>query len=148
MLDLPPRFPYLTATMAYWLLKTEPTEYSYTDLEREQKTRWGGVTNNLALLHIRAMARGDIAFIYHSGNEKCIVAVAEIISNPYADPGEDDPKRSVVDVKPKSRLARSIPLAAVKARKEFSDFALVRNSRLSVMPVTETQWKLLLSMSH
>ncbi len=134
--------------MAYWLLKTDPTVYAFADLQREKKARWDGVTNNLALIHIRSMKKGDRAFIYHSGDEKRIVGIADIVSEPYPDPRARNPKISVVDVEPRLMLRQDVPLAAVKMRKEFSDFALVRNSRLSVMPVTGAQWKLLLSMSH
>ncbi len=133
--------------MSYWLLKTEPSVYSYTDLERAKKATWDGVTNNLALKHIRSMTKGDFAFVYHTGDEKSIVGVGEIVSEPYPDPKAGDPKIVVVDLRPKEQLAFPVPLAAIKARKEFADFALVRIGRLSVMPVTAAQWKLLLSMA-
>lgn len=134
--------------MAYWLLKTEPSTYSCDDLEREKKAVWDGVSNNLALKHIRAMTRGDLAFIYHSGEEKSIVGIADIVSEPYPDPKQKDPKLVVIELKFRERLKKSVSLAEVKARKDFADFALVRMSRLSVMPVTTTQWKVLLAMSN
>jgi predicted RNA-binding protein with PUA-like domain len=134
--------------MAYWLLKTEPSTYSYSDLERDKKATWDGVTNPVALKNIRSMARGDRAFIYHTGDEKCIVGIAEIVSDPYPDPKARDARIVVVDLAPKERLTTTVSLAAVKARKEFSDFALVRIARLSVMPVSPAQWKALLRMSH
>ena len=133
--------------MSYWLLKTEPSVYSYANLERDKKTTWDGVTNNLALKHIRSMKKGDLGFIYHTGDEKSIVGIAEIASNAYPDLKAKDEKIVVVDLKPKESLAFPVSLAAVKARKEFADFALVRIGRLSVMPVTPAQWKLLLAMS-
>jgi predicted RNA-binding protein with PUA-like domain len=133
--------------MSNWLLKTEPSTYSFSDLEREKKAVWDGVSNSLALKHIRSMKNGDSAFVYHSGEEKSIVGIAEIISDPYPDPTQKDPKRAVMEIKPTRRLKRPVSLAAVKARKEFADFALVRMSRLSVMPVTAAQWKSLLAMS-
>ena len=133
--------------MPYWLLKTEPSVYSYANLERDKKTTWDGVTNNLALKHIRSMKKGDLAFIYHTGDEKAIVWIAEITSGPYPDPKAGDPKIVVVDLKPREALAFPVSLAAIKSRKEFADFALVRIGRLSVMPVTASQWKLLLAMS-
>jgi len=133
--------------MSYWLLKTEPSTYSYADLERDKKTTWDGVTNNLALKHIRSMKKGDLAFIYHTGDEKSIVGIAEIASDAYPDPKAKDEKIVVVDLKGKESLAFPVSLAAVKARKEFADFALVRIGRLSVMPASASQWKLLLAMS-
>lgn len=134
--------------MAYWLLKTEPSTYSYQNLVNDKKTVWDGVSNNLALKHIRAMAKGDLVFVYHTGSEKSIVGIAEVCSDPYPDPKAKDPKLAVVELKPKKALETPVPLAAVKAKREFADFALVRIGRLSVMPVTAAQWKLLLSMSH
>jgi len=134
--------------MAHWLLKTEPTVYSYADLERDKRTTWDGVTNNLALKHIRGMAKGDLAFIYHTGDEKAIVGIAEICSAPYPDPKAGDPKLVVVDLKPSERLKKPVSLASIKVLKEFSDFALVRIGRLSVMPVSAGQWKSLLKMSN
>lgn len=134
--------------MAYWLLKTEPSTYSFSDLERDARTTWDGVTNNLALKHLRSMSKGDLAFIYHTGDEKAIVGIAEIVSNPYPDPKQKDPKIVVVDLKKSGRLNTSVPLAAVKSKKEFSDFLLARMPRLSVMPVTPAQWKSLLAMAR
>lgn len=134
--------------MAYWLLKTEPSTYSYDDLLRDKKATWDGVANPVALKNIRGMQKGDQAFIYHTGDEKSIVGIAEVTSSPYPDPKQDDPKLVVVDLKPVERVRKPVPLAAVKARKEFADFALVRIGRLSVMPVTPSQWKNLLAMSH
>lgn len=132
--------------MAYWLLKTEPSTYSYADLERDKKTTWDGVSNNLALKHLRAMQKGDLALIYHSGDEKAIVGVAEIVSAPYPDPKQKDTRLVVVDVKPKERLRNPVPLALVKARKELARFELVRMPRLSVMPVARDIWTMLLAM--
>jgi predicted RNA-binding protein with PUA-like domain len=94
------------------------------------------------------MKKGDTAFVYHSGEEKSIVGIAGIISDPYPDPKRGDPKLAVVELKYVEHLGKPVPLAAVKERKEFVDFALVRMSRLSVMPVTPAQWKALLVMSH
>jgi predicted RNA-binding protein with PUA-like domain len=133
--------------MAYWLLKTEPSAYSYADLERDKKTTWDGVSNNLALKHIRAMRKGDLALIYHSGDEKAMVGIAEVVSDPYPDPKLQDDKRVVVDLKPKKRLSSPVPLAAVKAKKEFARFELVRMPRLSVMPVARELWNTLLAMA-
>lgn len=134
--------------MSYWLLKSDPETYSFNDLERDKKTVWDGVSNSLALKHIRSMKKGDAAFIYHSGEEKSIVGTVEIVSDPYPDPKQSDPKLAVIELKFKEWLKQPVTLAAIKARKEFADFALVRMSRLSVVPVTSAQWKSLLVMSH
>jgi len=131
---------------SHWLLKTEPSTYSFADLQREQCTTWDGVSNPTALRHLRAMKNGDQAFIYHTGDEKSIVGVARIVSNPYQDPNLNDPKRVVVDLAPVRPLKKPIPLSAVKADGRFADFALVRISRLSVMPVTSEQWEALLAL--
>ena len=134
--------------MSYWLLKTEPSTYSFDDLEREKKAVWDGVSNSLALKHIRDMKKGDSAFVYHSGEEKSIVGIAEIISDSYPDPKQKDPKLVVVEIKFTERVKQPVSLSTIKAREEFADFALVRMSRLSVMPVTAGQWKSLLAMSR
>ncbi|MBI3766229.1 MAG: EVE domain-containing protein, partial [Ignavibacteriales bacterium] len=126
--------------MGFWLIKTEPSVYSYDSLEREGNTVWDGVTNNLALMHLRSMKKGDLALVYHSGEQKMIVGVAEIQRNPYPDPLHNDPKLMVVTLKAKERLTRSIPLSEIKQRKEFAPFELVRLPRLSVMPVTSKLW--------
>jgi predicted RNA-binding protein with PUA-like domain len=132
--------------MAYWLLKSDPDVYSYWDLERDKKTVWDGISNNLALKHLRAMIKGDLAFIYHSGDEKAIVGIAEIISAPYVDPRQKDPKLAVVDIRARRRLARTVLLSEIKARADFKDFGLVRMSRLSVVPVTVDRWEAILEM--
>ncbi len=131
----------------YWLLKTEPSDYSYADLSRDGKTVWDGVSNNLALKHLRNMKAGDLAFLYHTGKERALVGIAEVISGPYPDPKKNDPKLAVVDVKAREELPHSVSLAEVKADSEFSDFLLVRLPRLSVMPVTPPQWNRLLAMA-
>jgi predicted RNA-binding protein with PUA-like domain len=132
---------------SFWLLKTEPDNYAYADLEREGVTVWDGVSNNAALIHLRAMRPGDLALIYHTGDERRAVGLAEITSAPYADPRAGDPKLVVVDVRPQRRLARPVTLADVKADTFFADFALVRQGRLSVVPVTAEQWARLLALA-
>ena len=134
--------------MAYWLMKSDPETYSYSDLERDKKTVWDGVSNNLALMHLRNMQRGDLTLIYHSGEEKALVGIAEIVSAPYPDPKENNPKLVVVDVVPKRRLARPVTLAEIKLQKKWTDFQLVRMSRLSVMPVSVAVWERLLKMAE
>lgn len=131
----------------YWLLKTEPSTYSYGDLQKEGKAVWDGVTNALALKHLRSIKKGDLVFIYHTGDEKALVGIAEATSDAYADPKKKDPKLAVVDLKPKKKLPRPVILAEVKAESAFADFPLVRLPRLSVMPVTQAQWDRLLKMA-
>lgn len=133
--------------MAYWLFKSDPETYGYDDLEREQKAVWDGVKNPVALKNLRACKKGDRIFIYHTGEEKAIIGLAEVVGEAYPDPKKKDPKLAVVDIKAILRLSRSVSLSEVKQRKEFSDFALVRLPRLSVMPVTEAQWKGLMKMA-
>jgi predicted RNA-binding protein with PUA-like domain len=127
--------------VAHWLLKTEPDCYAWTDLERDKKTAWDGVTNALALKHIRSMKKGDLALIYHTGGERQAIGVAEIVSAPYADPNGDDEKHVVVDLKPRKKLARPVSLDAIKADKAFQGWDLLRIGRLSVVPVPEPMWK-------
>ena len=130
----------------YWILKTDPDTYAFDQLARERRAVWDGVSNALALKHIRGMRKGDHAFIYHTGDEKALVGLARIVSDPYPDPKDDDPKLAVVDVEAGERLPRPVPLSAVKADPAFADLGLVRMSRLSVIPVPEEQWKRLLRM--
>jgi predicted RNA-binding protein with PUA-like domain len=134
--------------MAFWLMKTEPSGFSYGDLEKGKRAVWDGVTNNTALIHIRAMRKGDRAVIYHSGGEKSLVGLADIVSDPYPDPKAGDPKLVVVDIEPAGRLSRPVPLGAIKKEKEFASFDLVRISRLSVMPVPPALWKKILAMAN
>lgn len=130
----------------YWILKTEPSTYSFEDLAREDTAVWDGVKNNLALKHIRAMAPGDQVLIYHTGDEKSVVGQAEVVSQAYPDPKKKDPKLSVIDLKAGSRLRTPVTLAAIKADKTFADLALVRMGRLSVVPATAAQWRRLKEM--
>ncbi len=129
--------------MASYLLKTEPSTYSWDDLVREGRTVWDGVTNAAALIAIRQMKAGDEAIIYHSGKDKAIVGIAKIVKGAYQDPKRDDPKLAVVEVVPVKALDGPIPLARIKAEKGLADFALVRISRLSTMPVSPAHRKLL-----
>ncbi len=121
--------------MTTFLLKTEPTSYSYDDLVRDKKTIWDGVASNAALKHMRGAKKGDEAFIYHTGKERAIVGLAKITSDPYPDPKQNDDKLIAFDVKPVKRATTSVTLADVKADSRFAGFALVREPRLSAMPV-------------
>lgn len=129
--------------MSYWLFKTEPSCYSYDELEKDKKTCWDGVSNNLALKYLRQVKKGDLALIYHTGDVKSAIGIAEVTSDPYVDPKENDAKLAVVDLKPKKRLKKAVSLAEIKANPAFADFLLVKMSRLSVMPVTDKQWKMI-----
>jgi len=134
--------------MAHWLLKTDPDTYTFDDLVRERRATWDGVSNAQALIYLRQMARGDEALIYHSGADKAVIGHATIARAPYADPKLKDPRRVVVDLTAGPRLARPVTLAQVKADPAFKEFLLVRNSRLSVMPVPAPLWKRLLSLGR
>jgi len=131
----------------YWILKTDADTYPFDQLARDRRTVWDGVSNALALKHIRSMAKGDRLFIYHSGDDKALVGLARVASDPYPDPKAKDPRLYVVDVEAGERLARPVTLAEVKADPAFADLGLVRMSRLSVIPVPAEQWKRLLGMS-
>jgi predicted RNA-binding protein with PUA-like domain len=130
----------------FWLLKTEPSDYSIDDLERDAGTVWDGVSNNAALKHIREVAKGDRALVYHTGGERAAVGIARVTSDPYPDPRGDDPRLVVFDVEPERRLPEPVTLAAVKAEPAFEGFDLVRLPRLSVMPVPPEHWRRLLKM--
>ncbi len=134
--------------MAKWLFKSDPDTYSFEHLERDGKTVWDGVSNNLALKHLRSVRSGDEILIYHTGDEKAIVGLAEAASDPYPDPKQNDPRLTVVDIKAVKRLPGSVSLSEVKQTPALKDFALVRMARLSVMPVSEEQWKLLMEMAE
>ena len=133
--------------MNTWLLKTEPADYSFADLERDRGTVWDGVSNNAALKHIRSVRKGDEALVYHTGDERQAVGLARVVSDPYPDPAAGDPRLVVFDLAPLRRLARPVTLAEVKADPAFAGFALVREPRLSVMPVPPALWRRLLALA-
>ncbi len=129
--------------MATYLLKTEPSTYSWDELVRERRTVWDGIRNAAALIAIRQMKRGDEAIIYHSGKERAIVGIAKIVKGAYQDPKHDDPKLAVVDVVPVRAVDPPVPLASIKAEPKLKQFPLVRISRLSTMPVSPAERKVL-----
>lgn len=133
--------------MAGWLFKTEPSDFSYRDLEREGSTVWDGVRNNWALEHLRAVRRGDRTLIYHTGTDRAIIGEAAVASDPYPDPRSQDPRFVVVDVEPIRAWDRPVTLTEIKADPAFSDFDLVRFSRLAVMPVPLQVWQRLERMA-
>jgi len=133
--------------MAGWLVKTEPDEYSFSDMERDGKTVWDGVKNPLARKHLRDMRPGDKVLIYHTGVQKAIVGMALVDSQPHPDPKQNDPQATVIEFKPLKRLNNSIPLQLIKSDKRFAQWELVRMARLSVMPVSVENWNVLMKMA-
>lgn len=127
--------------MAYWLLKTEPSEYSWDDLVRDKTVAWEGVTNATALIHIRKMKQGDLAYVYHTGNERAAVGVAKIASDPYPDPKAKNERIVIVDLKAQGKLPKPVTLDTIKSDPAFEGFDLLRISRLSVVPVPQKMWK-------
>lgn len=133
--------------MAYWLLKTEPQDYSYFDLAQDGSTVWDGVNNPLALKHLRTMLLGDLALIYHTDKERQVIGIAEIVSQPYADPALNDAKRVVVDLRAVRKVKQPLTLAQIKQDSRFTDFDLLRLPRLSVVPVSELYWQYLIELA-
>jgi predicted RNA-binding protein with PUA-like domain len=133
--------------VSYWILKTDSDVYPFEQLERERTATWDGVSNAVALRHIRSMRPGDPLMIYHSGATKEIVGLAHVTSEPYPDPQQKDSKLAVVDVAVDRRLPRPVSLATIKGDPAFAALALVRQPRLSVIPVPESEWKRLLTLA-
>ena len=130
-----------------WLFKEEPSHYSFDALVKDKKTVWSGVKNPLAQKHLRSVKKGDRIFYYHTGDEKSVVGIAKALGDAYADPGDKAGKAAVVDVGPVRKLARPVTLKEIKGDPTFKDFALVRISRLSVMPVGDAEWNRIENMS-
>lgn len=126
--------------MSHWILKTEPSTYSWDDLVREKTATWDGVSNPVALKHMAAMKPGDDALIYHTGKEKAVVGLARVSRSAYPDPRAKDPKLLVIDIEPVRPLSRPVTLAEIKADLLFADSPLVRQGRLSVVPLTGEQF--------
>ncbi len=131
-----------------WLFKTEPSTYSFQQLAKDKRTVWDGVKNNLALKHLSGIKNGDAILIYHTGDEKAAVGIARALSGAYPDPGKKDPKLLVVDIEPVQALPRPVTLSEIKANSKLAKFDLVRLPRLSVMPVSEDQWKTIEEMAR
>ena len=127
----------------YWLLKTEPSTYALADLEREGRTTWDGVKNALALIHLRAMHPGDELLIYHSGKDKAVVGRARVDAAPRT-----VGKATVVEVRFEARLSAPVPLAELRGATSLAGLPLLRNSRLSVMPITPEEWEAILRLSN
>lgn len=133
----------------HWLFKTEPGEYSYDDLEQDGKTVWSGVHSSLALKYLRQIRLGDHILIYHTGTEKAIIGLAEAVTDPYPDPADTQEvgeKSLVITIKPKRRFNNRVTLHQIKNREELQDFDLVRLPRLSVVPVSNRHWDIILDM--
>ncbi len=126
--------------MARWLFKEEPDTYSFADLQRDGSTTWSGVTNALAQKHLRSVKKGDLVFFYHTGDEKAVVGVMEVSADPTPDPADPDKKRVAVTVKPVRKLKTPVTLSAIKSDKAFAAWELVKQARLSVMPVPDALW--------
>jgi predicted RNA-binding protein with PUA-like domain len=124
-----------------WLMKEEPTHYSFDDLVRDKTTSWTGVRNPLAQKHLRSIQKGDRIFFYHTGDQKAVIGIAKAAGAPYPDPADKTGKLHAVDIVAVKKLKAPVTLAAVKADKAFASFPLVRMSRLSVMPVTDDEWE-------
>ena len=133
--------------MAYWLLKSEPSSYSWDQLVADGRTHWNGVRNAQALNNLRAMKAGDRAFFYHSNDGKEIVGIVEVVKTFYPDPADKSGKLGMVDIKPVVPVAKPVGLAAMRANPELSGLSLLKQSRLSVCPVTESEWSALCKMA-
>lgn len=131
---------------AYWLMKSEPEEYSWDDLIRDGSARWDGVRNFQARNNIAAMRKGDMALFYHSGKERLVAGVMRVASAPYRDPTADDDRWLAVDVTPGIQLPEPVTLAQIKAHANLKDIPLVKQARLSVMPLEEAAFKLILAL--
>ncbi|OGL97889.1 ubiquinol-cytochrome C reductase [Candidatus Uhrbacteria bacterium RIFOXYB2_FULL_45_11] len=132
--------------MHHWLLKTEPSTYSWNDLVRDKIGHWDGVRNYLARNNLRAMKKGDLVFVYHSVEGKCIVGIAKVVREAYRDASAAEGDWSMVDIKPVKKLAREISLDEVKKNPVLKNMALVTHMRLSVQPVKELEWEVVLKM--
>ena len=134
--------------MAQFLFKEEPENYSYDAFAKDGTTTWTGVRNPVAQRNLRSVRKGDLVFYYHTGKEKAIVGIAKAASNAYADPADKRGWAHVVDLIPVKKLKRPVSLAEVKADKRFATFPLTRVPRLSVMPVSDEEWRAIVAMSE
>jgi predicted RNA-binding protein with PUA-like domain len=133
--------------MAYWLVKSEPSTYSWEQLEKDKETRWDGVRNFAARLHLRAMKKGDEVFFYHSNEGLHIVGIAKVAKEAYPDPTAKEGDWSAVDLKPYKKLKKPVPLDTIKKDKRLANMALVRIGRLSVQPVSEEEYKVIMELA-
>ncbi len=133
--------------MAYWLLKTEPQTYSFDQLLKDKETRWDDVRNYQARNFLRQLKIGDQAFIYHSGDDKCIVGIAQVSSAPFAEPTQDPGDWTTAHIIPLKKLKRVLPLSELKSTQALKDLMLIKQSRLSVMPITQDQAKTIMELA-
>jgi predicted RNA-binding protein with PUA-like domain len=133
--------------MAHWLVKSEPSVYGFDQLIKDKSTVWSGVRNYAARLHLRGMAKGDEVFYYHSNEGTDIVGIARVVKEAYQDPTTDDDRWVAVDLAPVRRLKNPVSLETIKADKQLASMALVRIGRLSVQPVTDNEWKIVLGLA-
>ena len=136
----------ITKRSGIWLVKQEPETYSWDDLVRDGRTDWTGVRNFQARNNLRQMKLGDRVLFYHSGSGKCVVGIAEVAKAAYPDPTADDPQWIAVDLKPVKRMKESVPLESIKQNAKLGNMLLLRQSRLSVMPVTKEEFDAIVSM--
>ena len=132
----------------YWLLKTEPTHYSFQALLKKKREIWDGIKNPLGLQYLRTVRRGDLALIYHTGSVRAAVGIARVLGAPYPDPDLDEPKRTVVDLAPVRSLVEPVSLGDMKKQPKLKQFELLRLPRLSVVPVNRSQWTTILKMAQ
>ena len=132
--------------MNYWLLKTEANTFGWDDLVKEKKSVWDGVRNFQARKNLKAMNVGDLAFIYHTGDEKAVIGISKVVKAPYPEPKDKD--WVAVNISPSKKLKNSVSLAQIKATKKLESMVLVRASRLSVQPVTKAEFEHIVSMSE
>jgi predicted RNA-binding protein with PUA-like domain len=133
--------------MAYWLVKSEPSVYSWEQFEKDGKTVWDGIRNYASRLHLRAMKKGDEVLYYHSNEGLDIVGIAKVIKEAYQDPSTEE-DWSAVDLKPVKKLKHPVSLKQIKTEKRLKDMALLRISRLSVQPVTDAEWAVIMELSN
>lgn len=133
--------------MAYWLVKSEPSTYSWDQLVKEKQTCWSGVRNYAARLHLRNMKKGDEVFFYHSNEGTDIVGIAKVVNEAYQDPTTTDDKWVAVDLKPHKKLKNPVTLETIKKDKRLASMALVRIGRLSCQPVSDAEWKVVMELA-
>ncbi|MBA9076815.1 MULTISPECIES: EVE domain-containing protein [Rufibacter] len=134
--------------MNYWLVKSEPEKYAWSDLERDGHTTWDGVRNYQARNNLQAMKEGDLVLYYHSVSEKAILGIAKVAKEAYPDPTADDPRWLAVTLAPEKAFATPVTLDQIKKEEQLQNIALLRQSRLSVMPVTPTEFDYLLKLGN
>jgi predicted RNA-binding protein with PUA-like domain len=133
--------------MAYWLVKSEPSAYGWEQLEKDKQTEWTGVRNFAARNHLKAMKKGDEVLFYHSNEGLEIVGIAKVAKEAYPDPTSNEAQWVVVDLKPHKKLKNPVSLEAIKKEKRLKDMALVRIGRLSVQPVSDKEWNVIMEMA-